>query len=85
MSRIARALQKLYALRPLAMVIVLIIGTVYGIILVMDRGNPTSQVARGRMYAEGRDVPRNDPEAVRLFRLAADRGLPEAHYNLGLM
>ena len=42
------------------------------------------------MYAEGRgvpphDVPRDPAEAARWYRLAADQGVVEAQYNLGLM
>ncbi|MDA1330730.1 MAG: tetratricopeptide repeat protein [Chloroflexi bacterium] len=37
----------------------------------------------GLMYNEGRGVPRNDTEAVRLFQQVALRGLPEAMHNLG--
>ena len=35
--------------------------------------------------ADGRGVPQNDSEAVRWYRLAAERGLAEAQNNLGTM
>ena len=37
------------------------------------------------MYRNGRGVPRDDGEAVRLYRLAADRGDAFAQNNLGWM
>jgi TPR repeat protein len=36
------------------------------------------------MSAKGEGVPQNHAEAVKWFQLAADRGNPEAQYNLGL-
>ena len=36
------------------------------------------------MYANGRGVPRDDAEAVRWFRLAAEQGTAIAQYNLGV-
>ena len=37
------------------------------------------------MYSEGREVPQNDAEAVRWYRLAADQGNAVAQVNLGWM
>jgi uncharacterized protein len=37
------------------------------------------------MYAEGDDVPENDVEAVKWYRLAAEQGNVIAQYNLGNM
>ena len=37
------------------------------------------------MYANGEGVPQDDQEAVRWYRLAADQGLAQAQYNLGVM
>ena len=37
------------------------------------------------MYAEGNDVPEDDAEAVRWYRLAAEQGHASAQNNLGLM
>jgi TPR repeat protein len=36
------------------------------------------------MYAEGRGVPQNYPEAMKWYRLAADQGYAEAQVNLGI-
>lgn len=40
---------------------------------------------RGVDYIKGRGVARNYAEAVKWFRKAAERGLVEAQYNLGLV
>ena len=37
------------------------------------------------MCANGIGVPKNDAEAVKWFRLAAEQGLARAQHNLGLM
>ena len=37
------------------------------------------------MYSGGQDVPEDDAEAVRWYRLAAEQGYANAQYNLGLM
>jgi TPR repeat protein len=39
----------------------------------------------GTRFASGRAGVRDDSEALRRFRRAADLGLPEAQYNLGIM
>ena len=39
----------------------------------------------GLLYSTGRDVPQDDVEASRLFRLPAALGSSTAQYNLGLM
>ena len=40
----------------------------------------------GTQYREGRGgVPRDPAEAARWFKVAAENGVPEAQYNLGLM
>ena len=36
------------------------------------------------MYAKGRGVEQDDTEAVKWFRRAADQGIAEAQYTLGL-
>jgi TPR repeat protein len=36
------------------------------------------------MYYEGQGVPQDYAEAAKWYRLAADRGYPEAQYNLGV-
>lgn len=50
--------------------------------------NPTDasrQFELGLKYVEGRGVPKNDAEAVKWFRKAADQGLASAQYNLGVL
>jgi hypothetical protein len=37
------------------------------------------------MFAQGRGVAQSDVEAARWVRKAADQGLAEAQYNLGIM
>ena len=39
----------------------------------------------GVMYANGRGVLKDEAEAVRWYRLAAEQGHAGAQYNLGLM
>ena len=39
----------------------------------------------GDMYRDGDGVPKDDAEAVRWYRLAAEQGHARAAYNLGLM
>jgi TPR repeat protein len=36
------------------------------------------------MYANGRSVPKDDAEAARWYRKAAEQGLADAQYNLGI-
>jgi hypothetical protein len=36
------------------------------------------------MYANGRGVPEDDQQAVAWYRKAAEQGLPDARYSLGL-
>ena len=50
-----------------------------------QEGNAASQFNLGWMYDNGEGVPRDDAEAIRWFRLAADQGNAVAQYNLGLM
>ena len=49
------------------------------------KGDASAQFQLGVMYANGVDVPEDDTEAVRWYRLAAEQGLAEAQNNLGLM
>jgi TPR repeat protein len=37
------------------------------------------------MYYNGAGVPKNDAEAVKWYRRAADQGMADAQYNLGVM
>ena len=39
----------------------------------------------GSRYGDGRGVPQDYTEALRLYRLAADQGLASAQNNLGFM
>ncbi|WP_282184049.1 CHAT domain-containing protein [Azospirillum sp. OGB3] len=48
-------------------------------------GNSTAQNQLGWMYQKGRGVPQDDAEAVRRFRLAAEKGNAQAQNNLGWM
>ena len=50
-----------------------------------EAGDAESQFNRGVLYANGRGVPQDDAEAVRLYRLAADQGHASAQFNLGVM
>ena len=50
-----------------------------------DQGYSVAQFNLGKMYADGRGVPRNDTEAVRWYRMAANQGNRSAQFNLGLM
>lgn len=51
----------------------------------MQPKTPAAQNARGVMYANGKNVARDDKEAVRWFRLAADQGNVDAQRHLGVM
>jgi TPR repeat protein len=48
-----------------------------------NSGEAASQYQLGKMYYEGKDVPQNLKEAVRMFQLAADKGYPEALVAMG--
>jgi len=50
-----------------------------------EQGDATAQYNLGVRYADGRSIPQDDAEAVRLYRLAADQGDADAQYNLGVM
>lgn len=49
-----------------------------------EQGYAEAQYKLGLMYHKGKDVPRDDKEAVRWYRMAAEQGLAEAQYILGL-
>jgi len=56
--------------------------------LLCDRGHAGyvgDIVALGRTLRDGRGAPRDDAAAVRLFKLAAERGNPHGQYELGRM
>ena len=50
-----------------------------------EEGKAEAQYNLGLMYSLGKDIPRNDPEAVKWYRLAAEQGLAQAQHNLGVM
>ena len=50
-----------------------------------EQGDAEAQLTLGFMYENGRGVPQDDAEAVRLYRLAAEQGHAPAQYNLGAM
>jgi TPR repeat protein len=49
-----------------------------------ENGNPIAQYNFGCRYINGDGVPQNLVEAAKWFRLAADQGVAEAQYRLGL-
>ena len=50
-----------------------------------EQGDADAQRDLGVMYANGRGIPQDDVEAVRLYRLAAEQGNASAQSNLGFM
>ena len=50
-----------------------------------EQGNAFAQVHLGVMYRTGKDVPKNDKEAVKWFRKSAEQGTAKAQYKLGIM
>ena len=50
-----------------------------------EQGNPWDQFNLGLKYAKGEGVPQSDTEAAKWYKRAADQGVVEAQYNLGLM
>ena len=50
-----------------------------------EQGDPDAQSILGLMYANGEGVLKDDTEAVRWYRLAADQGVALTQYNLGHM
>lgn len=51
--------------------------------LAVKTENPYAAYFLGKLYQEGRHIPQNTAEAVRLFRLAAEQGNEYAAYRLG--
>ena len=49
-----------------------------------ERGDPEAQLEVGEMYVAGRDVPQNDVVAFAWYRQAAEQGVAEAQFNVGL-
>ena len=50
-----------------------------------EKGDATSQLQLGRLYAEGLGVAKDAVEAVKWYRKAADQGYAPAQVNLGWM
>ena len=50
-----------------------------------DAGDASAQYRLGPMYANGRDVPQDDTEAIHLFQLASGQGHADAQFTLGRM
>ena len=48
-----------------------------------DQGDAVAQTLLGSMYADGQGVPKDDAQAVKWYRLAADQGYAMAQVNLG--
>ena len=51
--------------------------------LAAEQGNPNAQFNLGLTHQSGQGVPKNAVEALRLLRLAAQQGLPEAIKAIG--
>ena len=49
-----------------------------------EQGDAEAQSAMGLLYSNGRGVPQDSAEAVRLWRLAAEQGAAHAQHKLGL-
>src|ERR1043166_10171824 len=49
-----------------------------------EAGNPESQVELGRRYDKGEGVVKDQVEAVKWYRKAAEQNFAKAQYNLGI-
>ena len=49
-----------------------------------ERGDPAAQFLLGEMYGHGKGVPQDYSVAMKWYRLAANQGLADAQYTLGL-
>jgi TPR repeat protein len=49
-----------------------------------EAGDAASQYELGLLYAIGQGVPKDDAQAVKWYRKAAEQNLPQAQYELGL-
>lgn len=49
----------------------------------VSKGNKHAQFLLGDCYSDGRGVAKDETEAVRLCKMAADQGLAVAQYSLG--
>jgi len=50
-----------------------------------QHGNPRAQNKLGQMYLRGEGVPRNNYEAIKWFRMAANQKFSKAQFNLGII
>ena len=50
-----------------------------------NEGDTAAQFSLGSMYYDGRDMPKDKPEAAKWFRKAADQGHVSAQFYIGLM
>ena len=50
-----------------------------------QNGDPRAQNRLGQWYLKGEGVPRNDHEAIKWFRMAANQKFSKSQYNLGKM
>jgi hypothetical protein len=50
-----------------------------------NKGDAEAQTALAERYRTGEGVPKNDAEAAKWYRKAAEQGVPEAQANLGRM
>ncbi|MGB7971655.1 MAG: tetratricopeptide repeat protein [Candidatus Deferrimicrobiaceae bacterium] len=50
-----------------------------------NKGDAEAQTALAERYQKGEGVPKNDAEAAKWYRKAAEQGVPDAQVNLGLM
>jgi hypothetical protein len=57
-----------------------------GLLPLAEQGDPRAQTTLGLLYYRGsKDVPRDEAEAAKWFRLAAEHGDATAQFNLGVM
>jgi hypothetical protein len=57
-----------------------------GLLPLAEQGDPRAQTTLGLLYYRGsKDVPRNEAEAAKWFRVAAEHGDATAQFNLGVM
>jgi len=50
-----------------------------------NKGDAEAQTALAERYQKGEGVPKNDAEAAKWYRKAAEQGVPDAQYTLGKM
>ena len=50
-----------------------------------EDGKAEAQYNLGLLYSLGKEIPKNDSEAIKWYLRAAEQGFAEAQTNLGLM